>query len=622
MSCQLVDRRGNEINRRHKFDSCSRLIHAHNKHFYTFNDITAMARLYPSLPPHSAMSAGDYAELDLLQTLERGLSGAYTLFHSVDWSRGAGTQEQHGEIDIVVLNQTADVLLIEVKAGNVEFQNGGIFKTYGAHTKNVSAQVGLQYGALRSRLQDAGLAVHVSHLLVLPDMQVQSSTVQWPAERIVDSTGIDNIVSTISALLGPGQNSGKQVERVHAFFENRFQVVPDVSAQAGHLQQSATRLSAGLATWVPRIQVPSGVIRVNGTAGSGKTQLALRLLRDAQDAGQKAAYVCFNHPLAAHMARVAPVKVSVETFHECALRTVRGTGLVVDFSQPAAFDTMARQCAEVLAKSDPNLDLIVLDEVQDMQPEWVQAMLSRLKPSGQAILLEDPDQQLYSDRESFDIPDAVTVTSHENFRTPRALVKLINLLHLTTAEVEARSSFEGEMPDPIVYESSDRIAPRTIQAVERCLRRGFSLENVAVVSLCGRQRSVLQSLDRLGPWAVNRFTGRFDEGGTALWTGGELLIESVRRFKGQAALAVVLTECDMDQLDAINRRLLFVGLTRARVHLEWVVSSIAENILMRAFPPNRYVHHNHSPILETTHALFPEVFEAHQREECTKSQGS
>lgn len=60
-----------------------------------------MARLCPSIPLHSAIGAGEYAELDLLQTLERGLSNAYTLFHSVDWSAGAEAKEQHGEIDIV-----------------------------------------------------------------------------------------------------------------------------------------------------------------------------------------------------------------------------------------------------------------------------------------------------------------------------------------------------------------------------------------------------------------------------------------------------------------------------------------------------------------------------------------
>lgn len=541
-----------------------------------------MARLCPTLPLRHAVNAGEYAELDLLQTLERGLSDAYTLFHSVDWSRGAGTQEQHGEIDIVVVNQGGDVLLMEVKAGRVDFQPRGIFKTYGGHAKDITAQVGLQYGALRSRLQDAGLPVHVSHLLVLPDLKVKTETVQWPRERIVDSDDIDHIVSRIMELLGPGLKNGDSQERVLAFFENRFRVVPDVSALAGRIQQSATRMSAGLATWVPRIEAPSGVLRVIGTAGSGKTQLALRLLRDADGAGQKAAYICFNRALADHMARVVPVRTPAETFHEFALRVVRRSGQAVDFRLPTAFDTIASQCIETLTQSDPDLDLIVLDEMQDMQPEWVQAMLSRLKANGKAVLLEDPEQQLYKNREAFDIPDAVTITSHENFRTPRALVKLINLLRLTTAEVEALSPHEGEMSDPIVYESPDRIGPCTVKAVERCLQHGFGLADIAIVSMRGRERSVLQGLDRLGSWSLSRFTGQFDDGSTPIWKDGQLLIESVRRFKGQAAAAVVLTECDFEQLTSMNRRLLFVGLTRARVHLEWVISGGTALLLEQA----------------------------------------
>jgi superfamily I DNA and RNA helicase len=174
---------------------------------------------------------------------------------------------------------------------------------------------------------------------------------------------------------------------------------------------------------------------------------------------------------------------------------------------------------------------------------------------------------------AFDIEDAVTITSHENFRTPRALVGLINLLRLTDVEVEALSPHEGEISDPIVYESPERIGPCTVKAIERCMERGFKLADIAVISMRGREHSVLQRLDKLGDWTLNRFTGKFDEGSVPIWRDGDLLMESVRRFKGQAAPAVVLTECDMARLDAANRRLLFVGLTRARVHLEWVIST-------------------------------------------------
>ncbi len=540
-----------------------------------------MARLYPTLPPQAgALSAGEYAELDLLQTLERGLSDAFTLFHSVDWSRVNDEHEQHGEIDIVVVNQAGDLLLMEVKAGTVDFLPDGIFKTYNDGPKNITHQIRLQKSAMSTRLASADLKVRLHHLLVLPNFQVQTETAKWPREQILDSNDVDNIVSRVSQQLGAGLSDPDVQARVLAFLENSFKVAIDVSALAGNLQQVSRRLSAGLATWVPRISSSSGLLRVIGTAGSGKTQLALRLLRDADAAGQRAAYLCFNRALADHIAKVAPVRTPAETFHEFALNVARRAGHVVDFKQPQAFVTMVTQCLELLEQRAPDLDLIVIDEMQDMQPEWVQALLSRLKVNGKAFLLEDPEQQLYKDRVEFELPDAVSITSNENFRTPRALVGLINLLHLTTTEVEALAQYEGKVPDPIVYDSPQKLTTCTVKAVERCLQKGFSLDEIAVVSMRGREKSTLLNLEKLGAWTLKRFTGQFDEGGDPIWTaGGELLIESVRRFKGQAAPAVVFTECDLDSLDPLSRRLLFVGLTRARVHLEWVISSTTEQMI-------------------------------------------
>ena len=118
--------------------------------------------------------------------------------------------------------------------------------------------------------------------------------------------------------------------------------------------------------------------------------------------------------------------------------------------------------------------------------------------------------------------------------------------------------------------------------MQRCLDRGFALGDIAVISLRGRERSALLNLDRLGTWSLRRFTGRFDADGNALWTDGELTAESVRRFNGQAAPAVVVTECDFEELDAQARRLLFTAFTRARMHCEWVVSGwVARQIAER-----------------------------------------
>jgi CheY-like chemotaxis protein len=73
--------------------------------------------------------------------------------------------------------------------------------------------------------------------------------------------------------------------------------------------------------------------------------------------------------------------------------------------------------------------------------------------------------------------------------------------------------------------------------------------------------------------------GDFDESGNPIWTKEGLLVDSVRRFKGQAAPAVIFTECDFESFADINRKLLFVGITRARIHLEWVISSNLEKLI-------------------------------------------
>jgi hypothetical protein len=111
------------------------------------------------------------------------------------------------------------------------------------------------------------------------------------------------------------------------------------------------------------------------------------------------------------------------------------------------------------------------------------------------------------------------------------------------------------------------------------LRDGFSLEDVVLLSLRGRQRSRLLQEDRLGPWALRRFTGEFDDGSNPVWTSGDLLAESVYRFKGQSAPVVIVCEMDFEVLDEQHARTLFVAATRAQSQLHFVMSSAAEAAL-------------------------------------------
>jgi superfamily I DNA and RNA helicase len=87
---------------------------------------------------------------------------------------------------------------------------------------------------------------------------------------------------------------------------------------------------------------------------------------------------------------------------------------------------------------------------------------------------------------------------------------------------------------------------------------------------------LLKAADRIGRFATRRFTCAYTCNGDPVWSEGELMVEFIYRFKGQSAPAVILSELDFTELTAQERRKLFVGMTRAQLNLQIVLSVQAE----------------------------------------------
>jgi hypothetical protein len=382
--------------------------------------------------------------------------------------------------------------------------------------------------------------------------------------------------------------------RVIDFLENKFQLQPDVSSYVGQLERTAVTLSDGLATWVPRISSSAGVYTVQASAGSGKTQLAVALLCKAVAKGERCAYVCFNRPLADHMVRIAPHSADVTTFHELCVTHYRqhlatmdtSLPLPLDFGKANVFADATLQYLKDAESKTPTLDLLIIDEAQDFDPEWVSALLAQLKTKAKLYVLGDTNQDLYG-RGTFELPEAVHITSPDNFRSPRQIVRTINALQLTDQPVVAQSLFDGWEPEFHSYAASDVGGLKaTQQCVERLLADGTALHQIVLLSYAGRERSHLLSQTHLGPWPLKRYAGTFDSAGNAQWTTGDLLADTLHRFKGQAAPVVVLCEIDFEgdshapaAPSSRDLKKLFVGFTRAQFRLACVVSARAEAAL-------------------------------------------
>jgi AAA domain/UvrD-like helicase C-terminal domain/Nuclease-related domain len=537
-----------------------------------------MAHIHPSISTLHPTTLGAHRERDILQLLQQGLPDSFDVFHSVAMSAVHHGEQKFGELDVVVLSPQGHIVLLEIKSGEVSITANGITKGYAGKPKDVLKQVHAQRIATISRLQGEGLGhVRVSQLLVLPDYQVQAGTMAYPRDCIVDALELEGLGQRIRQNVPTHAINAADRLSVIDFLENKFQLHPDVSSYVGQLERTSVAISDGLAIWVPRITSSAGVYTVQASAGSGKTQLAVALLREAVAKGERCAYVCFNRPLADHMVRIAPPRANVATFHELCVEHDRQhlakKEIHLDFGQANVFAAATAQYVQDAESKNPTLDLLIIDEAQDFDPEWVGALLAQLKTKAKLYVLGDTNQDLYG-RGSFELPEAVHITSPDNFRSPRAIVRTINALKLTDQPVVAKSLFEGWEPEWHSYKASDKGGLQCVQkCVERLLADGVALNQIVLLSFAGRERSHVLAQTHLGKWPLKRYAGTFDGAGNAKWTQGELLADTLHRFKGQAAPVVVLCEIDFEsEPTSRDFKKLFVGFTRAQYRLVCVAS--------------------------------------------------
>lgn len=545
-----------------------------------------MAIISPSTDGFEALTCGEMAELECLRMLERGLPPDFQVFHHLDWHTADAACDQFGELDVCVLTPRGRIICLEIKAGPVDFSGDGITKLYADSEKDVLGQVTRQYVALKDSLRRNGLNAPVSHYLVLPNARVPSGgSLVYPRERIIDADEYRGLPGRIlqHGLADQARPDAGHQKKLSDHLCGRFQVCLDVDAEEAAEADLVRRISDGLARWVPRIVSPSNVYVVDATAGSGKTQLALGLLTDAHRAGQRALYLCFNRLLADHMVRLAPAACRVETFHQLCRDVAEEHGDTVDFTRAGELERLQEAFVSMAGALSGRYDLIIVDEAQDFELAWMQALLQLGAERCRVYVLRDDDQCLYG-RGGFELVGATQVRSAENFRTPRKLASMINLLHLTQEPIIARCPFPGQPPEIISYpQGEDALALAcTIGALSGLLAKGYRPGQIAVLSFRGQNRSALLHQAELAGMPLRRFLGTYDTQGNAHWSEGRLLADTVYRFKGRSAPAVILTEVDFEELDEHERRKLFVGITRARRTLVLVVSERAERQLAEA----------------------------------------
>ncbi len=537
-----------------------------------------MAYLAPSDLSQLYLSDPHNPEIQVLRMLKRELPNDYMVFHSVHWSREHARRTHFGEIDFVILNQAGKILMVEQKNGRLEETDEGLVKRYADGEKNPVKQIHRSMAEVREKFKRQGNCqrpLEMDYLIYCPDHKVTKvNAAGVDMQRIIDARSKNQLAKRIGEILQKGEKpTDRHYQQVLDFFNQTFNLTPDIHS---HIESQATRFKRQIgdhAKILMNLEMKPFLLKISGTAGSGKSQFARQFFDRELAKNRKILLLCFNRPLSDQLKAGIGTSGKVNTFFGFCDEFLQSVGEMLEYEEMQSNQNFWKDVMERIMDfeitDDWKYDSLIIDEGQDFESEWFEIIRLFLYQEANILWLEDSDQNLYKKipvkHEGF-----VGYRYPVNYRSPETIAKFIQ--QTLPFEFEVGNSLPGLEVKIHEYELKEEQPDIVSKIVIKLMRWGFSKKQIIVLSCCGHTKSIFHRLDKVGDLSLHKFKDKYDSNGKQIWTVGDLKFDSVYRYKGLEMPAVILVDVDSDEKQPEDfDTLLYCGMTRATVRLEMVV---------------------------------------------------
>ncbi|MDF2995117.1 MAG: hypothetical protein K0R27_754 [Xanthobacteraceae bacterium] len=491
----------------------------------------------------------------------QALPDEWVVLHHVSWQSKRGGRQGDGEADFVVLHPKRGLLVLEVKGGGIEIHDGRwstIDRRGNRHDiKNPYEQATASKHALLGWLKEQGLGgrIRIGHAVAFPHMTVLPNVgPAGPAAISFVKTQLESIIASIDGCFEhwglEAKLSNKDVLKLIGLLAPTVSITPNLAGRTAEAEQDLLLFTAEQVEAFAGLRASRGGLILGG-AGTGKTILAIARAQQLAQDGFRTLLVCYNELLGDHLARrtAAPPTLTAGTFHALCLTQAAKARLPV----PAQKDVTwwERQAPELLieacAANATLFDAIVVDEAQDFSPLWLDALRCLIATDRDAPFFEFADlrQDIWSRDWSSDPRHPFVYELTRNMRNTRPIAERVAAAVATTCRDRGVA---GPLP---IWRNTDGL-PResdVIASVEGLLDEGLTPADLVV--LCEDAGLAARLRERsIGAYSFGR------------WGSRGIPVESVSRFKGLDAAAVVLALTE-DRGSAHHAQA-YVGLSRAR----------------------------------------------------------
>ena len=535
-----------------------------------FSTLAGMAQLLPS---NFEVDALEESEKKCVRKFLQNLDEGWIVIPAVPIT----VKGSDREIDIVLINQDRGVFLVEVKGGIITLDEG-TWRSNGVPIKNPAVQVNDAKYALLRRLKsakvDAG-KLHLEKVVAFPDIvdfPEQGGGPDCPREMVFTKLELDHPAAALDAMAKDRSVDTAELHNlIKALRPDIDQLSVDGSRAAGVttriLQTSSDRLG-------PVIGLDENIrVYLRGSAGTGKTFVAMRWFRRALLRGESTLYVCFNAPLAGTIRdRVEEIVGGLDStlavphmvgnFHAI-LRRMLGEAAPAVPPDGSDETTVQKYWNEDLPtafleniESIPwRFDTVIIDEAQDFRPAWL-SIIERLmhdREHGRLYMMADSKQTIYF-TDWLPPTGATTLELTHNVRNSGHIGEVVRRLGGAPLP-------QSVAPGPPVQYHRATGMRECIKAVKKSIayavdELGIPLNEIAVLVPHRATRDAITE-GLANDWKLTQWRDRDED---------TIICETVHRTKGLERLAIVLVDLD----DEPDSTLAYVGASRASVFLSVV----------------------------------------------------
>jgi hypothetical protein len=503
------------------------------------------------------------SELLVWDALRRKLRDCDVLLHGVRF-----TDHEFGEveIDLLVLMPDSGAVAIEVKGAKVSYRDGGWKQTDAHETRSIDPARQARNGvySLRRFLQQqpswsrgqlrAGWMIALPHTHVTGDMGPEGRR-----DLLIGEQDLPDAAGLVYDRLGridiqtPVPSDGwveSAVGLLLGAMDMPAEIAERTAARLEHVDQLTAQQSIAL-----DMARSNRLIEFTGSAGTGKTWLAIEQAKRWTEAGERVAFVSYTRGVIEMVEKVftdLPPKsrpAFVGTFHLL--------GYTWGVTPPADADSnfwehdvvaLTLAAGEALA-NEQRFTAFVVDEAQDFADSWWPALLaSAASPDFKLAVFRDDEQAVFSDRRGHPDLPLVPLVLDDNLRNSRQIVDTFRPLVTTEINAKGGSSFPVEYIDCAVDEVISVADDVVMDLVEN---RGWLPEHVTLLTTQHRHPVHVElGDDKTAYWKE-------------LWATDDVFYSTVAGFKGLERPVVVLA-VDGFHSTANPRSVMYTGMSRAR----------------------------------------------------------